>query len=319
MPTASVGGQGGNFTQVAAAGSAPQTPSVALSAGIVLSASGLASFARSLGLTAGALLSAVAGGTVINAWANPSAFGWPDLTNTGVPTGTSLTTHAGSLTTTANNQVIDSLDISGQLLINHTGVSFTKCKLTVEQINDAAVKGSGTGALVQDCTIIGSATAAQGSYNGVQLPGCVIQRCNISRFENPVEFASGSTLEDSYLHDLQATYAGAAPHYDGVECQSGTSMVVNHNTIDCQQSQNSAVNFSCDSGAISSVTITNNLLRGGNFALYLDPKASTLTLITVDNNRFGRTQQFGPLANNGASFTHTPAGNVYDDDNTAAF
>lgn len=259
-------------------------------------------------------------GAITNVFASPSTYGWPDATNTGYsPTGVTLTTHSGTLTTTAANQTFDSLDITGQVIDNFGGMTLTRSRITVNQINDAAIKGSGTGSLIQDCEIRGSATALQGSYNGVQLGTVTVNRCNIYNFENPIQCMSGDSIQNSYIHDLNATYAGAAPHYDGSECQSGTGMTINHCTIDtAPQNQNSCINFSCDSGAISTVTITNNLLRGGNFVVYLDIKTHTITGVTLDNNRFGRTQQFGTLDDTGASYVHAASGNVYDDDNSVA-
>jgi hypothetical protein len=51
---------------------------------------------------------------------------WPSAATTGVPAGITLTVVNGDLTTTANNQVIDSTDVHGNLIVQHTGVTFQR-------------------------------------------------------------------------------------------------------------------------------------------------------------------------------------------------
>lgn len=245
-----------------------------------------------------------------------STAGFPDTTNTGVPAGVVLT-GSGPVTTTADNQVIDSLDITGQLTVKHNNVTVKRCRITTNQIDDAAVKGSGTGATIQDCEVLGG-SGQLGSYNGIQLPAVTILRCNLHNFENCVEIMSGSTVQDTYIHDLWATYPGAAPHYDGIECQSGSNMTVHHCHIVNTNINTSCINFSGDGGNITNITITDNLLDGGDFCIYLDPKSNSITGVTLDDNRFGRDQQYGVLYDKGAVYTHTPAGNVYDNDGSPA-
>lgn len=242
---------------------------------------------------------------------------WPDATTTGVPDGVTLTP-SGPVTTSADGEVIDALDITGTVIIGHDDVTLKQCRITVDQLNFAAISGSGANAVVQDCEIIGGA-GTQGSYNGVQLAGSGAQilRCNIHNFENGVSFTGNSqTLQDSYIHDLYATYAGATPHYDGTECGAGSGFAVHHNRILNAQGQTSAVNFTGDFGNIDTVTITNNYLSGGTYTIYLDPKTNTITQVTLDYNTLLHDAVYGPLAS-GASYAHAPTGNVYTDGSPA--
>jgi hypothetical protein len=70
------------------------------------------------------------------------------------------------------------------------------------------------------------------------------------------------------------------------------------------------VNFTTDFGGISDITITGNLLNGGNYTVYSrsggngDP-----TGVSITDNHFGRADVFGLLSADGSV---TWSGNVSD-------
>ena len=70
---------------------------------------------------------------------------------------------------------------------------------------------------------------------------------------------------------------GVIPHFDAVTSGSANGVVLRHNTLTAPPDQTAAVNFTNDFGSIRDVTIDNNLLTGGGYALYLrgDPGPPT--------------------------------------------
>jgi hypothetical protein len=90
----------------------------------------------------------------------------------------------------------------------------------------------------------------------------------------------------------------------------GSNDIVRHNTIFNPHNQTSCVNFTTDFGGISDITITGNLLNGGNYTLYSrsggngDP-----TGVSITDNHFGRADVFGLLSADGSV---TWSGNVSD-------
>ncbi len=125
-------------------------------------------------------------------------------------------------------------------------------------------------------------------------------------------------MQNSYIHEFIADYAGAVPHYDGGEYLDGGGFLWDHNTIDLDQDQTGCINFTAFNGDITGAVVTNNLIRGGTYCLYFrEDGANQLTGAIIDNNRFGRTQQFGVLSADAITYVHAPTGNVYDDDNSS--
>lgn len=152
---------------------------------------------------------------------------WRNWTNTGVPAGTTLTVNAGNLSTTANGQTINALDIQGDLSINHTNVTVQNCKVWhIVGFNDI------TGLIIQDCTINGqnqnTAVACIEIDLFVTVAGSIrITRCNISNCENGISIGapcSGTVVEDCYFHDHHNDTA-PDPHIDGCVVWPGVSNV----------------------------------------------------------------------------------------------
>src|SRR6266481_5394553 len=85
----------------------------------------------------------------------PSISGWPDATNTGIPAGTTLTPFSGSFTTTSNGQIVDSLDVSGDIFVHHSDVIVRKCRARSMYIGADDQPFTTTNGLIEDCEITG--------------------------------------------------------------------------------------------------------------------------------------------------------------------
>lgn len=211
----------------------------------------------------------------------------PGPSNTGVPAGTVLTPAAG-LTVTTPNQVLNGLDIHGEVVIQAPGV----------QIRNSRISGDDYyGVLVQSGSVTITDTEISGFENAIAGDGWTALRVNIhSVTGDGVKLGSGVTLRSSWIHDL--TPAPGA-HADGAQMQDGvTGLVVADNAIEPGDAANSAIFLAPDLGPTTNgpVTITGNWLDGGGYALFCLDGANgryVVRNITISGNRFGSTSGYG--------------------------
>lgn len=223
----------------------------------------------------------------------PPASSWPDSTNTGVPTGTSLTTHTGVYNTSANNEVVDSLLITSSVVVAHTGVTIKNCKITAQAPNDSySILVNATGCTVQDCELDGGVTGITGINlgNGVQCYRLDIHGCENGANVNANSAGNPALIQDSWFHDLSPE--GSGFHTDGIQFDSDASyLTIEH----CHfqpipsgiRNATSCINMNNQVGATNNhLTVNNNLIdgRGCASAEYV-PRESGWSNIAVTNNR----------------------------------
>jgi hypothetical protein len=217
--------------------------------------------------------------------ASISAF--PDATTTGVPAGVTLTP-SGSLVIDTSDAVIEGLDIKGSVIINAPNVTLKNCKVTSTDKNVVLVKPGITGAVIENCEIDnrsagGQCIAGQGTF----------LRNNIHDCADGIDVRGDNTLiQGNFIHSMGGT---ADSHLDGIQADGGFSnLTINHNTVINEQNQTSAVMLDNYWGPIDTVAITNNLLVGGGYTVYINEVAKgqagggPVTNVTVTNNRIGR-------------------------------
>lgn len=233
-----------------------------------------------------------------------AASSWPDASNTG--TSGTLTSHSGDFNTSSNNQVVNSINASGSIVVNHSGVTVSNCSCDTVMIN-----AGGANCIVEDCTIIGT-----GSYQetGVVISGAgsMVRRNDISGCENGVYMDAACTVRDNWLHDWASPGAPETPHFDGIATQGGASnMLVEHNYIDgVDQSLSSCMFIQADSGPINNITVNNNKFIGGGYTCYaFDKNSHGMSGIVYTNNRLDGWF-YGPLY--GPYTIATWTGNVVD-------
>ena len=235
--------------------------------------------------------------------ASPHSCGFPDATNTGA--NCSSLTPSGSITVTTNGAVVEGKNISGSITIQASNVTIRNDCVTSSGIYPVRLV-SGSNLTVEDTTITGT---GGGCSRAVEPAGgsATMDRLNISGCEDGVQMYDNDTLQNSYIHDLAFT---GGSHNDGVQQNGGRNDIVRHNTIFNPHNQTSCVNFTTDFGGISDITITGNLLNGGNYTVYSrsggngDP-----TGVSVTGNHFGGADVFGLLSADGSV---SWSGNVAD-------
>lgn len=181
---------------------------------------------------------------------SPSGSSWPDLTNTGVPAGTSLTTHSGNFDTTSNGQNITELSIAGAFVANHTNLTLLRCRITAPATEICAmfVAATASGGFIHatDCEFdVSNGAGTSGLFydTNANPPAVTFDRCQVRRTENGIGALSGFTLTNSLVYDLNP--AGGDPHTDGYQCSAGVSnILIRHNTFDLY-GPNNGPNNSC--------------------------------------------------------------------------
>lgn len=208
----------------------------------------------------------------------PSSTGFPNASNTG-PSGT--LSPSGSITTSNDGQVIQNLDIAGEIRVQHNNVVIRNVRIRSEGGHAIYVLNN-TGLLVEDCELDGqgrNATAAIAEHN------YTMRRCEIRGYGEGPRINGNVLLEDNYIHGF-ANFVAQGAHQDCIQATSGTNITIRHNTCLIEpDGANGSVFFSTSEG--SNILIENNLLGGGNWAIQVDP--DRYTNVRVLNNRFTTT------------------------------
>ncbi len=234
---------------------------------------------------------------------------WPSSSNTGVPAGTALA-KSGSLTITQAGAVVEGRDVSGTVTIESDNVTFRRSRVSGGDLVLIRIKDGISGVRIEDVEVIGQGAA--GPTNSIGIYGAAtVVRTDLHGFENGIVPESGSTILDSYIHDLAGS--GSA-HYDGIQIDGGQErIIIRHNTI-AAPAQTSAVMIDNYFGSISDITVDNNKLSGGTYAVYSDGQfdGGLVQGVRITNNRFGPSQ-YGHVLVRGNSLAAND-GNVRDFD-----
>ncbi len=235
--------------------------------------------------------------------------GYPDATTTGVPAGITLKP-SGSLVINTAGAVIEGLNITGSVVISAPNVTLKHCKVTSAGHNVVLIKPGITGVVVENCEISNQGAGGQ----GIAGQGTFLSN-NIHDCADGIDVRGDNTLiQDNFIHSMRGT---ADSHFDGIQADGGFSNLrIEHNTVINEQGQTSAIMLDNYWGPIDNVTITNNLLIGGGYTVYLNevakgqPGGGPMTNVTLTNNRI-RPGYWGAL-NLRSELGHAPivSGNI---------
>jgi hypothetical protein len=249
---------------------------------------------------------------------------YPDATDTGVPAGTQLV--AATSNDITKPGVYSGLVFTGTVQIECSGVTLENCvvKDTPSDWVGVVVSGNVQNVVIQNCEIAGagSNSTVTGTYGiAVQDDSQVsILNNNIHDVGSPFAIGAGQVvIEGNYAHDF---YSGPGTHYNGIQVNGGNgadfSLLMENNTIINNQPQTDAIMLDNESGPIHNVTITNNLLVGGDYTVYVDgsKSSSPVTDVNISNNHLGAgIYGYWYLASDGlssANYQVTTSGNVDD-------
>lgn len=188
---------------------------------------------------------------------------FPNASNTGVPAGTTLT-NSGSVTMNTNGQIIQDLNITGQVTINAANCTVRRCKISGTTTLTVVDAWNGSNPTIEDCEIDGNT-----AWNGVRVRSGTLRRLNVYQCENSIQVeGNGINMIDCYIHSVQGA-PGA--HHDNIECNGNTNgFVIDHCNIVNEKGETAAVMLNNWAGALSNVTVQNCRLVGGGFTCYCD-------------------------------------------------
>jgi hypothetical protein len=242
--------------------------------------------------------------TTTACFASPSACGYPDGTNSGVPAGTALTS-SGSMTVTTPGAVINGRDIAGAVYVAANNVTIRNSRITASGGSGTfavSVKDGVGGLTIEDTEIRGAGTSAgQEVESAIRLlggAGVTVRRSHLYNCGHCIISYSPVSITDSFI---KVTATGGSYHYEDIYI-CGTSVNANHNTLYNPQPQTATVFGDTICGS-NSFTVTNNLLAGGGFMMYPQANSSSqMGSMSVTGNRFARCLG-APVYNSGSGGT----------------
>jgi hypothetical protein len=292
-----------------------------------------------LGAAALVTVGALAGGpanragaaVLTNCAAKPSSCGYPDATNTGVPSGTALKSVPSQVSSgpgwyysatgkdvivNVNGTVLSGLYIPYNLVINASNVTVKNVQVVTNAAFGISLTHT-TGVTIENSTISGQNSSSGRVGSAIDdvygdSTGMVIKNNNISYFKTAVQISTG-LVDSNYIHDPGYI---TGDHTNGFYVNGGTQpLTISNNTIFDSLGQTDAINLDAGSTGVpvANKTVTNNLLAGGAYTIYGGTALNNPTSnIVIKGNRFGQlyyplSGQWGPVA----YFDSTGTGNVW--------
>ncbi|MBM9503526.1 hypothetical protein ITX44_03065 [Streptomyces sp. KK5PA1] len=221
-----------------------------------------------------------------------SACGFPDADSTGPRL--ALTPHrTGALTIDKDGTVISRWDITGSLDVYANNVTIIDSRITSDNWWGINLRSGFSGLRILHTTI--TAVPGKGPDNGgvdyaVSNMGTSLIEvgwCDVSVFGDALSMGQGN-LHDNYVHDVTPfkNLGGEWQHTNAVISDGGGNggLVVRHNTLlnptPVEKGASGSIGLFADTGAVLNVTVQDNWLAGGAYALYAGGKGATGIKVT---------------------------------------
>ena len=246
----------------------------------------------------------------------------PDAGNTGVPAGTVLTRHDGTLVVSTAGAVVDSLDIYGDLVIKAPNVTVRRTIVRGTPTSSAllnAATPSATNLLVEDSQLV--AAFPTPSVNGVTGGNYTMRRVEVSGTVDGFGIHLPNVrIESSWVHDTTwfavSPYHSDGSHNDAIQVHGGSNIRIVGNTL--EEANNAAIMMTQDYSRTFDVDIVDNWMNHGGCTVNIHDKGSVMADIVATGNRFGRSTRVVDCAIIRSSQVQLSAsGNVWDDNGTA--
>lgn len=238
----------------------------------------------------------------------------PSATNTGVPSGQSLTTYAGPANITTPNQVFKNLIFPNQVGVQASNITFQNCRFEATGVTNmlSCTNAGITGVVLERCTFRPS--SAYDSIMAIQGHSYTAIRCDISgiidgfRVHNTANPNAPTNVKiwGNYVHDFAwfSPYSGHADnetHNDGIQIEGGTGTEMWGNYIasygdpvygNIADNSRSPYTLSCiiitpNVGVCNNTVIRANWFDGGYVPVNITEKSrGPITGLDIDDNRF---------------------------------
>lgn len=194
---------------------------------------------------------------------------FPSVKNTGVPAGTVLTPMSGTVFLWDGGEtVLEDKNIDGHIIVQAQNVVIRRCRITNTDAGAAAVirvdtgMTDGVGLLIEDCEINGTSV----TVNGIAAEGTFL-RNKIIGVDNGINLYGPCVIKDNYIRVSQGTDEA---HFDGIENNGASDVIIKHNTILCDAVQTSSVMLNNYYNGLANIDVIDNYLSGGAYTVYVD-------------------------------------------------
>jgi hypothetical protein len=227
---------------------------------------------------------------------------YPTEACTGVPEGTSLTTHEGDLVVTTAGQVVDGLRVTGGIEVRAEGVVIRNSEVRGPVRND--VDGRRYRFTIEDSTVGTTSGCSSWGNGAVGVSNYTARRVQVAGFPDGFRVAGSDTV----IEHSMVTLCSSNPedHSDGIQAYGAagaTNIVIHHNTIDQRAVTNGAATspiFVPNDGERQgnqglTVTVTDNLIAGGGFSLRVFGHLPFSAPAVTGNKVVDGTWSYGPV------------------------
>ncbi len=219
-------------------------------------------------------------------WANLAACGWPDASNTGpqladcpnglIPQGNGTT----PIVLSVDYETVSCADLRGPVEIKAAGVTIKDSVVTTAHGTGASGTAAitnevGSSATISHVTIDGDNTEAaciwhEGDELLVEAVNCDGTDDGFFAWSASGSASSGNDywVTDSYFHDF--TTATGNGHEDGFQTEGSSEGLLSHNTFQMALGASSAIGIWDSRKSSTDITVTDNLISGGAFAVYAE-------------------------------------------------
>ena len=217
----------------------------------------------------------------------------PSAATTGVPAGTKLRVHKGTIVVTKAGTKLDRLDIHGFVVVKAANVTISR---SIVRGGNPPKTAQGVITSYGPKNLLITDTEIRTAHPSVYLDGIkgwnftarrVHVRGNVDsiKIQGDNVTVAGSLLENTtwYAHDPYQ--GGGATHNDNIQILKGRNLTISGNTI--RGAQNFAVLGAANSGDVPNLVVRGNWLDGGHCTLKLQELKGHALKATVTDNRFG--------------------------------
>jgi hypothetical protein len=162
----------------------------------------------------------------------------PGLDSTGLPPGTNLSVVNGDYHTSADGEVVDQVDISGTLHIDHRNVIVKRCR--VRGFIRSSLGRDDRSTRIWAC-IIGRENPGNVGGSGIDFYPLEVKRCNMFGYVDLIHPGTGNdstttcTWRDNFMHDVVVvfdSFFNGDSHSDLIQLEPGAGHIdIHHNTL----------------------------------------------------------------------------------------
>jgi hypothetical protein len=238
--------------------------------------------------------------------------GFPGAACTGVPAGTALKVNQGNLFVTQPNAVLDGVHVTGDLILRAPGVLIRNSQIDGQVLNfDDRTNVEGAFPFTIRDSTVGSGTSCNSGGSAIGTGNMTVERVYVRGFGDGIRAGGPNVvIRDSFL---KLCTNDPSTHADGIQdYPASANLVFDHNTVDLcggrvptdghcdlKAGYNSPIFIHSNTdGGTKGARITNNLIMGGVYSIFLWPQPGAAWIVT-GNRVVNGTWTYGPAHTEG--------------------